>query len=39
MPACSVGAGLIEQSLPDILPDGVRSIKSDGIEPDRVNGQ
>jgi hypothetical protein len=30
-PACAVAAGLVEQSLPDILPDGMRSIKSDGI--------
>jgi hypothetical protein len=31
VPACAVVAGLIEQSLPDILPDGVRPIEPDGI--------
>jgi hypothetical protein len=29
--ACAIGAGLVEQSLPDIFPDSVRS-----IEPDRI---
>jgi len=31
MSACAIGAGLVEQPLPDILPDGMRSIEPDGI--------
>jgi hypothetical protein len=31
VPACAVAASLVEQSLPDIFPDGMRPIKSDGI--------
>jgi hypothetical protein len=31
VPACAVAAGLVEQALPDILPDGMRPIKPDGI--------
>jgi hypothetical protein len=31
VPACAIGAGLVEQSLPDIFPDGMRPVKSDGI--------
>jgi hypothetical protein len=29
--ACAAGAGLVEQSLPDIFPDGMRAIVSDCI--------
>jgi len=29
--ACAIAAGLVEQALPDILPDSMRPIKSDGI--------
>jgi hypothetical protein len=31
VPACAIGAGLVQQSLPNIFPDGMRSIKSDRI--------
>jgi hypothetical protein len=31
VPACAIGASLVEHPLPDILPDGVRP-----IEPDRI---
>src|ERR1700738_5556903 len=31
VPACAVGASLVEQSLSNIFPDGMRPIKSDGI--------
>jgi hypothetical protein len=31
VPACAIAAGLVEQALPDIFPDGMWSIKSDGI--------
>jgi len=31
VPACAIVAGLIEQALTDIFPDGMWPIKSDGI--------
>jgi hypothetical protein len=31
VPACAIGAGLVEQSLPDIFPDSVRPIVFDRV--------